>query len=105
MPMLKRVNEKYHQDPENTIQLRLELWIGKVWIMNWKTFGNILLLLVAMCFSSLSNADTVWIDVRSVAEHSIDNIEGDVRIYHGDIVQEVIQMFPNKSTEIHLSCR
>ena len=73
--------------------------------MNRKNFNHILLLLVTMCFSSLSYADTVWIDVRSVAEHTIDNIDGDVRISHGEIVQKVNEMFPDKSTEIHLYCR
>ncbi len=73
--------------------------------MNRKIFSGISLLLIAMCFSPLSNADTVWIDVRSVVEHSIDSIEGDVRISDGDIVSEVSEMFPDKSTEIRLYCR
>jgi phage shock protein E len=73
--------------------------------MDRKIFSHISFFLIAMCFSSLSNADTVWIDVRSVVEHSIDNIEGDVRISDGDIVQEVSATFPDKSTEIRLYCR
>jgi phage shock protein E len=73
--------------------------------MNWKIFNQISLLLIALCFSPLSNADITWIDVRSQIEHSIDSIEGDLRISHGDIVQEVSGMFPGKNTEIHLYCR
>jgi len=73
--------------------------------MNWKMFSRISFLLMAICFTSWSNADTVWIDVRSLIEHSIDNIEGDIRISHTDIVQEVNKVFPDKSTEIRLYCR
>ena len=58
-----------------------------------------------MYLSSLSHAETVWIDVRSSPEHFLDNIEGDTRISHDDIVQEVNKLFPDKSTEIHLYCR
>ena len=73
--------------------------------MNWKIFNQISLLLIVVCFSPLSNADTTWIDVRSQIEHSIDSIEGDVRIPHGDIVQVLSEMYPDKNTEIHLYCR
>ena len=66
---------------------------------------KITFLLVVMCLSSLSYADPVWLDVRSSAEHTIDNIEGDVRASHGEIVQGVTKMFPDKSTEIRLYCR
>jgi rhodanese-related sulfurtransferase len=38
--------------------------------------------------SVLLHADTVWIDVRSSFERSIDKIEGDVHILHEEIVQE-----------------
>lgn len=73
--------------------------------MNLKIFAYIYFFLIAMSFSSISNADAVWIDVRSVVEHKIDNIEGDVRISDGDIVQEVGELYPDKSTEIRLYCR
>ena len=72
--------------------------------MNWNVLSRVLLLLVAIGISSLSKADTTWIDVRSSIEHSIDKIDGDVRISHGDIVQEVSKMFPDKGTEIRLYC-
>jgi phage shock protein E len=73
--------------------------------MNWQLFNRISLLLLAISFSSLSNADNAWIDVRSQIEHQIDNIEGDARISHGDIVPEVSKILPDKNTEIHLYCR
>ena len=73
--------------------------------MNWKILAKISLLLMAISFSSLANADSIWIDVRSEVEHSIDSIEGDVRISHGDIVQGVSEMFPDKESEIQLYCR
>lgn len=73
--------------------------------MDWKTTGKILVLLSAICFSAFSNADAVWIDVRTLSEHNEDHIEGDLLVPHGEIVQNVSDMFPDKSTEIHLYCR
>jgi len=73
--------------------------------MNWNTPGKILVLLLAIGFSALSNAETVWIDVRTAAEHSEDHIEGDILIPHEEIVGHVSDLFPDKSTEIHLYCR
>ena len=55
-------------------------------------------------FGSAVWAETVWIDVRGVFEHVLDNIEGDVRISHDEIVEEVEEQFPDKSTDIHLYC-
>ena len=73
--------------------------------MSWKKIGQVSLLLFTVGFSSMANADTTWIDVRSVAAHKIDNIEGDIRISHNDIVEEVNQMLLDKGTEINLYCR
>lgn len=73
--------------------------------MSSNILSNMSFFLIAMCFSLISYADTAWIDVRSVAEHSIDKIEGDPRISHGDIVQEVNEIFPDQNMEIHLYCR
>jgi phage shock protein E len=73
--------------------------------MNFRILGNISLLLLVSSFSSLAKADSNWIDVRSELEHSIDSIEGDVRISHGDIVKQSNQMFPDKGSEIQLYCR
>lgn len=50
------------------------------------------------------SADAVWIDVRSKLEHLFDNIDGDPRIPHSEIVNEVNKFFPNKSQEIMLYC-
>jgi len=50
-------------------------------------------------------AEPVWVDVRSVLEHAIDNIEGDMRISHGDIVEEFSALYPDKETEVKLYCR
>lgn len=73
--------------------------------MNWKKLSHISLLSITVFFSTLVTAETAWIDVRSKLEHAIDSIEGDVRISHGDIVEKATEMFPDKSTEIHLYCR
>ena len=73
--------------------------------MDWKNISRTAFLLVAMCVSLLSYADAVWIDVRTAVEHKFDNIEGDIRIPHGEIVQQVQKLFPDKNTEIRLYCR
>lgn len=62
--------------------------------------------LLATCFvSSVSRAEALWIDVRSLPEHVVDNIEGDLRITHTDIVEEVTERFPDRDREIQLYCR
>lgn len=69
-----------------------------------------LLNLVIMAFLSYAShsyaeAETVWIDVRSAIEHKIDHIEGDMRVSHTEILDKVIQLYPDKTTNIHLYCR
>lgn len=73
--------------------------------MSWQNISKILLFSVVFWISLSVNADPIWIDVRSSLEHKIDNIEGDIRISHGDIVEGVNKLFPDKTTEIHLYCR
>lgn len=73
--------------------------------MTLKKCINTALFLAILCFSLISHAEVVWIDVRSSIEHSIDSIDGDIRISHGDIVEEVSELFPDKNTQIHLYCR
>lgn len=73
--------------------------------MNYKKLRAISFFLMSMCFSIISYAEATWIDVRSAAEHSIDHIEGDVRITDTEIVQKMSQAFPDKDAEIHLYCR
>lgn len=53
---------------------------------------------------SAAAVKSVWIDVRSASEHRADNIEGDPRISWDAITPEVLQRYPDKSTEIHLYC-
>lgn len=73
--------------------------------MNWNIIGRSLILLAVLVFSPLSSAEPVWIDVRSQAEYNEDHIEGDVLIPHEEIVGRVTELFPDKTTEIHLYCR
>lgn len=73
--------------------------------MSWKTCLKVPLLLAGLMLSSLLHAEVVWVDVRSSVEHSLDNIEGDIRISHGDIVKELSKTFPDKNTDIRLYCR
>ncbi|MFT6276546.1 MAG: phage shock protein E [Halioglobus sp.] len=73
--------------------------------MNSKFFRSAVVALMALVFSSGLYADEVWIDVRSAFEHKVDSIDGDTRISHDEIVQEVSAMFPAKDTEIRLYCR
>ncbi|WP_374706529.1 rhodanese-like domain-containing protein [Marinobacter sp. F4206] len=72
--------------------------------MNWRALSRFFLFWSVFVFSSGAWAETVWIDVRGVFEHVLDNIEGDIRISHDDIVGEVSEQFPDKTTEIHLYC-
>ncbi len=66
------------------------------------------LYIAVICFSLVSGvaaAEPVWIDVRSLPEHLVDHIDGDLRVAHSDIVEEVSRLYPNKDTEIRLYCR
>jgi phage shock protein E len=67
---------------------------------------SILTLITFLLFfgSFNASAEAVWIDVRSKLEHMLDNIEGDLQISHSNIVEEVSQIFPDKSQEIILYC-
>ena len=49
-------------------------------------------------------ADVTWIDVRSWVEHQVDSIDGDTHIHYTDIVEEVSEAFPDKSSPIRLYC-
>lgn len=69
------------------------------------SFRQIAFIFIVSCLSSFSFADPTWIDVRSSIEHTIDNIEGDVRISYGSVVEGVSEIFPDKNTEIRLYCR
>jgi phage shock protein E len=62
-------------------------------------------LTIGMLFSAISYAEPVWIDVRSLLENKIDNIEGDIRISYSEIVEEVSKIYPDKNTDIRLYCR
>lgn len=73
--------------------------------MKLKTLFAYAVLLISMTFPAFCLADTVWIDVRTEIEHTIDSIEGDPRISHSEIVPEVEKLFPDKNTEIKLYCR
>lgn len=73
--------------------------------MNSKLLRAACAFFMLVCFSALTNAEAVWIDVRSALEHKIDNIEGDVRISHNEIVQGIGAIAPDKNTEVQLYCR
>lgn len=60
---------------------------------------------LGIIFSSISYATPVWIDVRTLAENKVDNIEGDMLISHLVIVEQVNNIYPDKNTDIHLYCR
>lgn len=52
----------------------------------------------------ISPEQAVWVDVRSLAEHLIDNIEGDRQIHYSEIVAGVQEHYPNQQTPIRLYC-
>ena len=60
--------------------------------------------LAVMLLSAAVHAEAVWIDTRSAAEHFFDNIPGDARFSHSDIVKEVTALYPDKNQEIRLYC-
>ena len=62
---------------------------------------------IALVFgmTGFSYADPVWVDVRTALEHSLDSIDGDRRISHGQIVEKVSELYPDKETEINVYCR
>ena len=70
-----------------------------------KRIRSLLFSLVALGFSAGAYAEAIWVDVRSMAEHVIDHIDGDVRISYDQILQEANVLMPDKNTEIHLYCR
>jgi len=53
----------------------------------------------------LTQAKSVWIDVRTEAEHRQNHIDGDPHIPHENIVAQVTKRFPDKDTEINLYCQ
>jgi len=69
-----------------------------------KPFAWLPLLLLLLVYGASAQPEAVWIDVRTPVEHALDSIDGDIRISHGDIVEEVTQLYPDKNTEIHLYC-
>lgn len=73
--------------------------------MKLKPLRHVLFLLTIATLSSVTCAETVWVDVRTSFEHLIDSIEGDVRITHTDITKKASEVFPDKNTEIRLYCR
>lgn len=64
-----------------------------------------LLVLTLALTPMVSFAGSVWIDVRTKAEHQQSNIEGDPLIPHTEIVAGVSEQYPDKDTEINLYCR
>ncbi|WP_299496852.1 rhodanese-like domain-containing protein [uncultured Shewanella sp.] len=74
-------------------------------MIDWKSLTQIVWLFVAVHFSPLSHAEVIWIDVRSQAEYDVDNIEGDIRITHDNIVQGVSDISLEKNATIYLYCR
>lgn len=73
--------------------------------MRFHRTGLVTLLWLALGCAGVAAEEAVWIDVRSALEHSIDSIDGDIRISHTEIVDEVRERFPDKDTDIQLYCR
>lgn len=62
------------------------------------------LLVAVTCLAANASEQPIYIDVRTWAEHQVNNIEGDPRIHVSEIVDGVTQQFPDKSTAIRLYC-
>lgn len=65
----------------------------------------VLMLLSLVLVPVAAQAEPVWIDVRTEAEHRQDHIDGDPLIPHPNIVAQVTGQFPDKDKEIRLYCR
>ncbi|OEE74056.1 hypothetical protein A1OQ_10020 [Enterovibrio norvegicus FF-162] len=72
--------------------------------MTFQSTKHIVIALMAILLSATAHAEAVWIDTRSAAEHFFDNIPGDARVSHSEIVKEVSALYPDKDTEIRLYC-
>jgi len=64
-----------------------------------------IMLMASVSFAGSAFEGSVWIDVRTAEEHAANNISGDIRITHTDIVTEVQKLYPDKNTQIQLYCR
>ena len=73
--------------------------------MSFKRQFTPLLLFIILAHGALAEGDAVWIDVRTGLEHAVANIQGDTRIAHGDIVEEVTALYPDRDTDIYLYCQ
>ncbi|MDX1735256.1 MAG: rhodanese-like domain-containing protein [Halioglobus sp.] len=73
--------------------------------MDVKALVRMALTAGALCVTMVAHAEPVWIDVRSWLEHRFDNIDGDIRIPHDEIVEQVRQRYPDRATEMRLYCR
>ncbi len=60
--------------------------------------------LIFLCHCSALLAETIWIDVRSKIEYMANHIDGDLRVTHTDIVEEVTKLYADKETDIALYC-
>ena len=65
----------------------------------------VLILLSLVLTPIVAQANAVWIDVRTEAEHRQSHIDGDPLIPHSRIVAQVTERYPDKDTEINLYCR
>ncbi|HKK57462.1 rhodanese-like domain-containing protein [Marinobacter sp.] len=65
----------------------------------------VLIFLSLVLLPLAAQAERVWIDVRTEAEHRQDHIDGDPLMPHQNIVAQVSEQFPDKNREIHLYCR
>jgi phage shock protein E len=73
--------------------------------MNFKKSLKVAMAILIFVCPILAKAETVWIDVRSEAEHKINNIQSNILIPHLQIVSDVSKLFPDQETEIRLYCR
>lgn len=66
--------------------------------------------LIALAFGLLISissfaADPLWIDVRSEAEHRMDNIQGDLNISYEELSGSIMEYSADKNRPINLYCR
>lgn len=60
---------------------------------------------IFVLWCAVANAQTVWVDVRSIEEHQADHVKGDVHIPLAEIGARIPELYPDKNTELVFYCR
>ncbi|GAB1265812.1 hypothetical protein NBRC116493_01180 [Aurantivibrio infirmus] len=74
-------------------------------VLNNSCFRLVLVLSAILFAVSVSAAEEVWIDVRSIEEYNKEHLEGVVHIPHTEVADKIASLNLEKNTPIRLHCR